>query len=218
MTSKGNPVLSTLLGLATGDALGVPVEFLPRSALTANPVTGMRAFGTHHQMAGTWSDDSSMAFCLADCLCKGYNLKDIADTFVLWYNHNLWTARGRVFDIGNATSASLHLVAKGRDPLLSGGTGENSNGNGSLMRTLPLIFYTRHLPMQQRWQVTREVSGITHAHIRSELACFICCEYALNLLDGAEGIPAEWLEVLARRDDIIALAEKLWKRTASLPG
>ena len=59
-----------LLGLAVGDALGVPVEFRPRAALDAAPVTGMRAYGTHSQPAGTWSDDTSMALCVLETLAE----------------------------------------------------------------------------------------------------------------------------------------------------
>lgn len=60
-----NFIKDALLGVATGDALGVPVEFLSRSTILQEPVTGMRGFGTHHQPPGTWSDDSSLTFCLA---------------------------------------------------------------------------------------------------------------------------------------------------------
>jgi ADP-ribosyl-[dinitrogen reductase] hydrolase len=77
-----NNVLNGLFGLCVGDALGVPVEFVPREYLKKNPVKDMIGYGTHHQPPGTWSDDSSLAFCLADSLCNGYNLNDIADKFV----------------------------------------------------------------------------------------------------------------------------------------
>ena len=94
MTDK---VKAVLLGLSVGDALGVPVEFLSRNAISKNPVVAMRGFGTHNQMPGTWSDDSSLSFCLADSLCHGYNLRAIANNFVLWYDENLWTAHNQVF-------------------------------------------------------------------------------------------------------------------------
>ncbi|WP_299708656.1 ADP-ribosylglycohydrolase family protein [uncultured Tenacibaculum sp.] len=60
----------TFLGLAVGDALGVPVEFKTRFELQQNPVKTMRAFGSHHQPKGTWSDDSSLTFCLAESLYR----------------------------------------------------------------------------------------------------------------------------------------------------
>ena len=64
-----------LFGIAIGDALGVPVEFQSRNSLKANPVLGMREFGTYYQPKGTWSDDSSLTFCLAESLVNGYDLK-----------------------------------------------------------------------------------------------------------------------------------------------
>ncbi|MFL0064926.1 ADP-ribosylglycohydrolase family protein [Tenacibaculum maritimum] len=69
---KSKSIESTFLGLALADALGVPVEFQSRKQLQENPVKEMRTFGTHYQPKGTWSDDSSLTFCLAESLCKGY--------------------------------------------------------------------------------------------------------------------------------------------------
>jgi ADP-ribosyl-[dinitrogen reductase] hydrolase len=63
-------VRAALLGLAVGDALGVPVEFIGREARRHDPVLGLRAYGTHRQPAGTWSDDSSLTFCLAETLAR----------------------------------------------------------------------------------------------------------------------------------------------------
>ena len=70
---KRNKVLDGLFGLCVGDALGVPVEFKSRSSLKENPVTDMIGYGSHNQPPGTWSDDSSLAFCLAESLCRGFN-------------------------------------------------------------------------------------------------------------------------------------------------
>jgi ADP-ribosylglycohydrolase len=177
-----NKVLDVLIGLSVGDALGVPVEFKQRDELKADPVVGMRGYGTHNQPAGTWSDDSSLAFCLAESLCKGYDLNDVARNFVKWYHDGYWTPHGKVFDIGIATSKSLHQLASGVSPLVSGGVREQDNGNGSLMRILPLVFYIKDQPIAERFRIISEVSAITHAHIRSIVACFIYCEYALQLL------------------------------------
>ena len=177
---------AALLGLAVGDALGVPVEFQPRAARRQDPVTGMRAFGTHHQPAGTWSDDSSLTFCLAESLAEGYDLKDIAERLVQWYDKAYWTAHGRVFDVGISTAEALRRVQKGRNPKQSGGTDEHSNGNGSLMRILPLVFYSNTLPIEERFELTKDTSSITHAHIRSVLACFIYLEFARQLIQGVE--------------------------------
>jgi ADP-ribosylglycohydrolase len=175
-----------LLGIAVGDALGVPVEFVSRAALQANPVMGMRAYGSHRQPAGTWSDDSSLTFCLAEMLCGDYDLQSLADRFVKWKYHGYWTAHGRVFDIGIATSEAIDQLNRGCKPALAGGRDEGSNGNGSLMRILPLVFYTRGMDISSRFDHVREVSSLTHAHIRSVISCFIYTEYARQIIAGAD--------------------------------
>lgn len=95
-----------------------------------------------------------------------------------------WTPRGVVFDIGIATSQSLWRVRQGLSPLSCGGSDEGDNGNGSLMRILPLLFYIKDKDMQQRYRIVREVSSITHAHIRSINACFYYLEFARKILLG----------------------------------
>jgi ADP-ribosylglycohydrolase len=178
---------AALLGLAVGDALGVPVEFIGREARRHDPVVAMRGYGTHHQPPGTWSDDSSLTFCLAETLAtKGYDLTDAAQRFVRWQDEAYWTAHGRVFDIGIATAEALQCLRRGQKPEHAGGTGEYSNGNGSLMRILPLVFVIKDQPIAERFQAVREVSSITHAHIRSIMACFIYVELARQLLLGLD--------------------------------
>ena len=181
---KTSNIHAALFGLAVGDALGVPVEFKSRDYLKRFPVTDMQEFGTHHQPKGTWSDDSSLAFCLAESLCKGYDINDIGKKFVQWRNAELWTPHGRVFDIGISTNHAIHSIASGTKPILAGGFSERDNGNGSLMRIMPLLFYIKDLGIEKRFDIIKDVSSITHAHIRSVLACFIYLEYALNILRG----------------------------------
>jgi len=179
---KKNKVLDALIGMAVGDALGVPVEFLSRDFLKTSPVVEMTGYGTHNQPAGTWSDDSSLAFCMAESLCEGYDLAKIAKNFVRWYQENHWTPHGKVFDIGVATSKALRQVRDGVNPLVAGGATEYDNGNGSLMRILPLVFYIQNKPIEERFKLISEVSSVTHAHIRSIISCFIYIELALELL------------------------------------
>jgi ADP-ribosyl-[dinitrogen reductase] hydrolase len=179
-------IIDTFLGMAVGDALGVPVEFLSRAEIAKNPVVSMREYGTHYQPAGTWSDDSSMAFCLTESLCKGYDIENIAGNFVQWYAESFWTPHGEVFDMGIATRQAIKKIQQGITPMECGGTDEQSNGNGSLMRILPLIFYIKDFLLENRFQMVKEVSSITHAHIRSVLSCFIYTEFAIELLNGTE--------------------------------
>ncbi|WP_125718076.1 ADP-ribosylglycohydrolase family protein [Flavobacterium ustbae] len=178
-----NSIESGLFGLAIGDALGVPVEFKSRDYLKENPVTEMFGFGTHHQPLGTWSDDSSLAFCLAESLSKGFDLNDIAENFVKWYSSDLWTPHGKVFDIGIATRHAILNISKGHEPDLCGGFSEQDNGNGSLMRILPLVFYLQNeKDIVVIYQKVKQVSSITHAHFRSIFACFIYVIYCLEIL------------------------------------
>jgi len=177
-------VKDVLLGVAVGDAIGVPVEFNSRDERKRHPVTEMQAYGTHHQPAGTWSDDSSLTFCLAEMLSVYYNLESLAARFVHWKEDGYWTPHGVMFDIGMATSSAIKNLKEGAPPALAGGTEEGSNGNGSLMRILPLLFYLKDKDIDQRFNITRDVSSLTHRHIRSVIACFIYLEFALEIISG----------------------------------
>lgn len=187
-------IKDAFFGFAVGDALGVPVEFRSREDIARNPVKDMREFGTHHQPKGTWSDDSSMAFCLAESLATPihsnkkaiYDINDIATNFVKWKYENFWTPHGRVFDIGIATTDAIKRLKKGINPLLAGGMDEYSNGNGSLMRILPLVFYKGYFfeeNIKKRFELVSEVSSITHMHFRSVFSCFIYTEFAKILIE-----------------------------------
>jgi ADP-ribosyl-[dinitrogen reductase] hydrolase len=189
MTTK-DPIRSVLFGIATADALGVPVEFTTRESLESNPVTGMRGYGTHHQPPGTWSDDTSLALCLAEALCNGYDLDEMGRLFVAWARDGYWTPHGELFDIGNTTLSAIRRLEDGIRPEMAGGTDAWSNGNGSLMRILPLVFVLLQHDRETRFQMTHHVSAITHGHIRSVLACFLYLEYAAMLLDGADKMQA----------------------------
>lgn len=177
---------SALLGLAVGDALGVPVEFSSRAARAQDPVTGMRAYGTHQQPAGTWSDDASLTFCLAETLAIGYTVQGLAANCVRWYDDQFWTPHGRVFDIGITTREAIYCLKKqapGASPLV-GGRDEMSNGNGALMRILPLAFYQEHAPLAARFELIAHASAVTHGHVRSAVACFLYLEMAGYLRQG----------------------------------
>jgi ADP-ribosyl-[dinitrogen reductase] hydrolase len=185
-----NRVEDALLGIAVGDALGVPHEFSRRSVLKQNPVTDMDAFGTHRVPKGVWSDDTSLSLCLAESLLYGFNINDIARNFISWLYYNHWTATGTVFDVGIATRNSIDRLKEGVSPLISGGLFEYTNGNGSLMRILPLIFFIKDKPIADRYEYVKQVSAITHGHIRSVIACFYYTEFALQLLKGVPALEA----------------------------
>ena len=177
-------IKSALFGIAVADALGVPYEFLDRSEMLENPAKGMIGNGTHNQPAGTFSDDSSLTFCLAEALTQELRLENVAKNFLKWYNEAFWTAGGVVFDIGITTEIALERLSNGQSPEYSGDTDEFSNGNGSLMRILPLVFILKDLDYMQRFKLIKQVSAITHGHIRSVIACFYYLEFASQLIDG----------------------------------
>ena len=181
-----NYIKDILFGVCVGDALGVPVEFESRDFLKKNPVIKMLSGGVHGQVEGVWSDDSSLTFCLAETIAEGYDIILLAEKFIAWKYNAYWTATGEVFDIGNATSWAISNLSKGVSPIEAGGKNESDNGNGSLMRILPLAILLKDLPIEDRFKLVKEVSSITHAHPRSVMACFYYLEFALKLIEGKD--------------------------------
>ena len=159
-----------ILGLAIGDALGVPYEFEKRGTFLCTEMVG---YGTHNQPEGTWSDDTSMVLATLDSLKSSDGKivpKDMFERFNYWLLYDDYTAHSEVFDAGIATCKAL----KTGKPQ----TGEYDNGNGSLMRILPLAF----VPCTD--DEIRAVSAITHGHRISMDACVIYVHIAKRLLAG----------------------------------
>ncbi len=203
--------LSGLMGLCVGDALGVPVEFTSRAERVKFPVTTMLGYGTWNQPPGTWSDDSSLSFCLAECLCRGYSLDAIANSFWRWYKEAYWTPRGDVFDIGQTTHTAIMRLKQGVVPHQAGGKVENSNGNGSLMRILPMAYCHRNLTLAELLARVHDVSAITHAHARSQMACGIYISIAVALLEGAD-LQTAYLQALQDIQQIYSVREFLLEK------
>ena len=161
-----------VLGLAIGDALGVPYEFKKRGTFLCKDMVGYK---THHQPKGTWSDDTSMVLATLDSL-KSNDGKivptDMFERFNRWLQNSDYTPFGEVFDAGIATCKALRT---GKPQ-----SGEYDNGNGSLMRILPLAF----VPCTD--DEIRAVSAITHAHRISMDACVIYVHVANRLLAGED--------------------------------
>jgi ADP-ribosyl-[dinitrogen reductase] hydrolase len=181
---KTNPVHGALFGVAIGDALGVPAEFKNREALRLDPIQDFIGYKSHNQPPGTFSDDSSLTFCLAESLCNGYDLNDLGNRFIQWLDNGYWTAGGEVFDIGMTTQRAISRLKTGTRPSLAGDFDEDCNGNGSLMRIMPLLFYIHDLDVEKRYEIIKDVSSVTHGHVRSVIACFYYLEFALELLKG----------------------------------
>lgn len=166
-------------GLAVGDALGVPYEFKGRGSFTCD---GMVGDGTHRQPAGTWSDDTSMALCIAASLKErdGVDGPDIFDRFCDWYRKGEYTCDGEVFDIGATCARAIDTRVPSFSP--------KGCGNGSLMRTAPLAM----LPAWSDADV-RRVSSLTHAHPVAMWSCVALCGILEDLKrHGEDGIHEVW--------------------------
>ena len=179
-----------LLGLLVGDALGVPYEFAPAEqippfdAIEPEPPEGFcRAHGG--TPPGTWSDDGAQALCLlASLIDRGrLDVDDFARRVVDWYERGYMAVDGRVFDVGVQTRAALEAIRSGTPVLEAARRDERANGNGSLMRTLPLALWHRGSDAE----LVRDAhlqSRVTHAHPRSEACCALYCLWARRELAG----------------------------------
>lgn len=179
-----------VLGFATADALGVPVEFTSREQRRQDPVFEMRSGGVHGQTAGTWSDDTSMTLCMIHSLIeKGIDYEDQMARFADWMENGNYTAHGDVFDIGGATHRAINKFLSGNPAINCGDDSENACGNGSLMRIMPLAFYLEG--KYGNWQldertakIIHEASDLTHSNRRCEMACGIYCSIIFQMCSG----------------------------------
>lgn len=184
-------VRGMLLGLATADALGVPVEFESRWTLKTESVLNMRSGGSWGQPAGTWSDDTSLTVAAMESISrlKRIDYGDVMENFRKWYEKDAFTATGVRFDIGNTTRAAIvRFARKILPPVKCGATEENSNGNGSLMRILPATLYLYAKGGGQldgdALKIIHDFSALTHGHIISQMSCGIYSLIAAQLLNG----------------------------------
>lgn len=216
-----NSVKAGIFGVCIGDALGVPVEFKTREDLKRSPVTRMLEYMSWNQPKGTWSDDSSLTLCLADELAKGYDLEKIGQSFVKWNRYGHWTAHGKLFDIGGTTKHAIARLIKGESARFSGNIFAEDNGNGSLMRILPLAFYLKEEEDTGKvYQTVKEVSSITHGHFRSVFSCFIYIIFAIELLKGkdkkeacrhVQEVALEFAEIQGFNQDEVQLFDRILK-------
>ena len=177
-----------LWGLLVGDAVGVPYEFHAPSQIPAlqliqllPPAGFPRSYS--HVPAGTWSDDGSQALCLAASLLTypDFNLTDFASRLTHWLADGYMAVDGVVFDVGIQTGAALRRLTHGIPPTQSGLDGERNNGNGSLMRSLPLALLHRG-DFASLVTIAHLQSAVTHAHPRSQACCALYCLWARHEL------------------------------------
>lgn len=186
-----------IYGVAVGDALGTPVQFCSREELCRYPITGIKDDGTYRLPAGTWSDDTSMTLALAESLGRlnDINYEDVMDNFAKWNNCGKFTPDGKAFDQGHICLAAIEnwLNRKERDwpekAVDCGLAKFEDNGNGSLMRILPISFYIYAKYGKKSYlhgDIVRNVSKLTHAHPVSQFACEFYCNMIYQMLESPE--------------------------------
>ncbi|HEX2890539.1 ADP-ribosylglycohydrolase family protein [Vineibacter terrae] len=203
--------IGCLVGLAVGDALGTTLEFSARDAGT--PVTDIVGGGPFGLNAGEWTDDTSMALCLADSLlaCRGLDPPDLMERFRRWRDEGYNAVNGRCFDIGITTRQAIDRYLDTQDPL-AGSADPKAAGNGSIMRLAPVpIFHAGDAGAADAAAVLQ--SRTTHAAIECLDSCRLMSRILVALLNGAS-----WPEALAvdprlfTAPKVQALAAGTWKR------
>ena len=212
---KKNIWFDGIMGLVVGDALGCPVQFLSREKIRKRGlVTGMEGYGTYNMPEGTWTDDSSMALAAMDSIIhrKGIDPEDIMKRFMRWKFEGAYTPFGEAFDQGMTCTEAIYSFRDSEDYRTCGKTGEYANGNGALMRILPVCLYyidKNHMESsgqgmsgrgtevcsdynktnseskdREAVQGIHLVSGLTHNHLRSQMACGLYYFMAKEILQG----------------------------------
>lgn len=183
-------VLGALWGSVVGDALGVPVEFTSRADRKHDPVTSMRGYGTWNQPEGTWSDDTSLMLASAESLLEGFDIERMGQAFVDWLHGGKWRPHGRVFDVGMTTRQAIDAILSGGAASTAGSTLESSNGNGSLMRILPVGLAFANAETEEICEAAESASAITHGHAWSRMACAYACLLTKHLIQSGDKFAA----------------------------
>jgi ADP-ribosyl-[dinitrogen reductase] hydrolase len=182
--SRSDRFRGCLLGLAVGDAVGTTVEFAARGSFV--PLQDMVGGGPFDLPPGAWTDDTSLALCLAISLIdrQGFDARDQMDRYLRWYHEGYLSSTGRCFDIGNATRAALSRYEQTGDPF-SGSDDPRSAGNGSIMRLAPVVMFFA-TDLQAAIASAAESSRTTHAAAECLDACRLLAAILLAALEGAD--------------------------------
>jgi ADP-ribosyl-[dinitrogen reductase] hydrolase len=171
-----------LLGLAVGDALGTTLEF--KSPGSFAPLTDIEGGGPFALEKGQWTDDTSMALCLAASLveCKGFDAQDQMHRYLRWYREGYFSSKEYCFDIGNTVRAALEKFEREREPL-AGLQDPRAAGNGSIMRLAPVVLRFACDPFRAvEWAALS--SKTTHAAVEAVDACRLMAALLVGLLQG----------------------------------
>lgn len=186
--AAANRLEGGIYGLLIGDALGVPYEFKPSHEIPQEDLIEMeppQGYRRSHGLvpSGTYSDDGAQALCLLSSLlaCGQLDLADFAQRLLRWFEHGWLAVDAKVFDVGRQTGRALRLIRGGTKPELAGGRDEHSNGNGSLMRVLPLALWHQGTDDELVRDAHRS-SLPTHAHPRAQTCCALYCLWARHVL------------------------------------
>lgn len=209
-TARRNKIRGGLLGLVIGDCVGLPYEHVRKTQLPTREHIEALLNGGLAKNTVCWSSDSAQSLALLDSLqtCQGLNLDDFAHRLLAWRETGAYTSHGTVIGCGITTDQALDRLSRGISPELSGNDDEQSNGNGSLMRCLPLALWHQGSDSELIRLAIRQ-SLPTHAHPLSGVVCATYCLVARQLLKEQ---PIDW-------DLLIAMLEPQLRPTehAQLP-
>ena len=174
-----NRYVGALVGLAVGDALGGAIE--GEEPGDFEPLEDMRGGGPWRLEPGQWTDDTSMALCLAASIVerRGFDAKDQMDRYLRWRDEGYMSSKGCCFDIGNTVAESLHRYEATGEPY-AGPTDDRTAGNGSLMRLAPVPMYLVHDARRAK-ELAGQMSKTTHGAREA----VDCCRYMAGLMVGA---------------------------------
>lgn len=197
-----NRLAGGVWGHLVGDAVGVPYEF--RKAAQIGEVR-FGAKGSHGQPPGTWSDDGALMLALLDSLLgAGFDVEDQGMRSVAWRRDRAYTPDGDgCFDIGGATGRALSALALGTPAADAGPAEIGDNGNGSLMRILPVALVDRGAADATLVDHAKRASRVTHGHARSQVACALYVLTAARLLTGSRGRAAVLADARASLRDVL---------------
>lgn len=184
MSDLLNRYRGCLLGLASGDAVGTTVEFSPKDSFP--PVTTMTGGGPFSLLAGQWTDDTSMALCLAESLTtrKGFDAQDQMNRYLNWWQWGYFSSTGQCFDIGTTTAEALRRYSLDGNPF-AGSVDPKTAGNGSLMRLAPVaLYYYPHA--EQTLRYAADSSRTTHAAPEAVESCRLFAQILMNALSGKD--------------------------------
>lgn len=175
-----------LLGLACGDAIGTTVEFMPRGSFT--PMTDMVGGGPFSLVAGKWTDDTSMALCLAESLVSTGRCdpRDQMTRYANWYEWGYWSSTGTCFDIGLTTKGAIHQFLRSGEAL-AGSEDPTAAGNGSLMRLVPIAMVFGHDE-----SLVQDMAALSSRTTHAAPECLDACRvFAVALARALRGLPKE---------------------------